>query len=122
MKKYNEFSDERGKFKELFKSSDFFDAKQVSINIVNPCKKKGGHFHKITTEVFVIIEGEMKVYLEYSDDTREQLLLSDSSNNTVSIKPFTKHFIESSKGCKFLIFTNKEFDPENPDTYTGDIP
>ena len=72
---YNQFTDERGTFKELFKNDRFFEIKQISLNIVNPCKKKGGHFHKITTEVFIIIEGKMNVYLEHNDGTKEQFLL-----------------------------------------------
>ena len=120
MKQYNKISDNRGTFEELFKASDFFSAEQISLNIVEPGQKKGGHYHKITHEVFIVIEGEMEVHSNYICENFTTILTLNEKHptNYVVIPPFTKHFIVSKNGCKFLVFANKEFDKNNPDTYT----
>ncbi len=126
---YKKHIDNRGYFQELARKSDMiFEPKQVSVCTINPGVTRGGHFHKETWEQFIIIEGHATVTFEYPDGfTVHESISFDGTDmniphvtvrNFANITPEVKHSIFSASGCKFLILSSKEFDPQYPDTYT----
>jgi len=62
------------------------------------------HYHKIMTEVFYILEGQVE--LIFDDET-----IVASPGDTVTVPPFVRHEARCEKGGKMLtIFKNGQFD------------
>jgi dTDP-4-dehydrorhamnose 3,5-epimerase-like enzyme len=115
--------DQRGYFQELYKqsmSAHTFDIKQISVCSINPGETRGGHYHKKLNEGFIVIEGEMMVTLQHCNDPEdlEHWMLMEGQ-----LMFMPQHYIHTvcsaipDQGCKFIVITDKEFDPDNPDTY-----
>jgi hypothetical protein len=67
-----------------------------------------------------VIEGEMILELKpapHPEDSFE-VHMSPTYNQSITIAPYTNHKVSSEKGCKFIIYSSKIFDPKNPDTFT----
>ena len=118
-----EHLDERGSFAELVKVSECgenFTIKQVSLCKINPGFTRGKHWHKETTEMYIVLEGEM-IYrwsLVQNDGNRSKMLEKKiTKGNSVFVNPLTYHEVFSQDGATFFILSNKEFDPQNTDTY-----
>jgi UDP-2-acetamido-2,6-beta-L-arabino-hexul-4-ose reductase len=115
--------DVRGEFQELVRASEIgFTPKQVSICTINPGQTRGGHYHKETLEGFVVIEGEMILSQKNANDLDDLSVVATTMNRDINQEchnmPYEWHQVYSEKGCKFLVLLDREFNPENPDTYT----
>lgn len=62
------------------------------------------HFHKLTTEVYLILEG--KGVLELNDDTIEV-----EPGMVIYIEPMTAHKLTSAKGVRTVVFGVPALDP-----------
>ena len=54
--------DSRGSFQELFRdkySPTGFEVKQISQCTINPGETRGGHYHRVMTEAFIVTSGRM---------------------------------------------------------------
>lgn len=125
---FNKHIDDRGLFQELFKDSETaegFDIKQVSLCTIRPKQVRGGHWHRIGIEAFVVIEGEMILRQASIDLTSPNLpdvtetVMSLEKNTLMYNFPWQWHEVTSEEGCKFIILQNWEYDPAHPDTVKG---
>lgn len=128
MLKHNE--DHRGLFVELYKEADakrfatvFKEPKQISYLTINKGCFRGNHYHDVTVESFILLEGDCEIVLSWSrqneqdsecfDGQQRQLKLFDKFDVPLGFQ----HTLFSAKGAKLLILSSKEFDPANPDTF-----
>lgn len=117
--------DDRGIFQELAKITILdddgynvgFRIKQVSRISINPGKQRGNHYHKFTSEYFIVEKGEAKFTLFHLPTATEHNVIVKAGDEPVKVLPLTNHKISSEEGCEILILSDQIFDPENPDTY-----
>jgi len=121
--KYPKHTDDRGYFQELHKAGDLSDHwKQIAICSIAPGATRGAHYHKVTYEKYIVIEGDMtvKTYHMKQDNSEVVFQLSNENprlDNEIMLLPWVHHTVTSEKGCKFIILASKMFDPKDPDTY-----
>lgn len=117
--------DERGIFQELYKDSEMFEGfepKQISLCTINPGCVRGQHYHKNMLEAFIVIEGEMELTQHWVENgllmgDPDVTVMTTDRNQMVINEPNQWHSVTSKNGCKFIILIDREFDPNNPDTY-----
>ncbi len=122
---FNKYVDERGIFQEIYKNSEMFegfDPEQISFCTINPDFVRGRHYHKQMLEVFIVIEGEMEITQQWIENgvllgDPDIFTMTPDRNQMVVNEPNQWHSVTSDNGCKFIIITDKEFDPDDPDTY-----
>lgn len=111
--------DERGSFQELAHLGDV-EFGQLSILQINPQCKRGGHYHTHKKEWFCCIHGECDMVVQGAlDDSFQQISLSDSKKEFVSVGVYKVHTVVNtslSEVCKVLIIASEEYDPNDPDT------
>lgn len=113
--------DPRGKFVEVFKSSNFG---QISYLTINPNQERGGHYHHTKTEKFLVLKGQ--VLFRYRNlITKEFLELKTSASDlrVVDTIPGWAHDIVniSSEEAIIMIWSNEIYDPKNPDTIQNKV-
>lgn len=116
---YKKIEDDRGYFMELFrKSDDSFCVEQVSLCHINPGQERGGHFHTRFGEIFLVIDGEMTLVLENVKTGVVSKAVLNKKTGYYRIRPYEKHsVIAVDSACTFVILANKEFDPNDADTF-----
>lgn len=114
--------DKRGLFQELFRESESeFTPRQVSRCTINPGFFRGGHYHKKMTEAFIVLEGEMLLEKRIGGDPTDEggvVRMTIENNQIMYNKPGEWHLVYSQKGCTFMILSDLEFDPLDPDVYS----
>ncbi len=115
-------ADERGSFTELLHGNV---SGLVSLNVINPGRSKGGHWHNSKCEVFIPVCGEGVVRQRRIGDGRVYETKIDAKNPAaVYILPGYTHSISnlsSDSELAVLIWANEEYDPTNTDTYKEDV-
>ena len=86
-----------------------------------PGQMRGGHFHKLTSEFFFVLEGKVSLHLQDYNGTRTTLMLDMEAPQRVFVPPYIWHQFENSgsKDALILAAADKEFEPDNPDTYSS---
>lgn len=110
-------SDARGSLAELLKSAPFG---QVFVSRTNPGVTRGGHYHDIKAEKFVIVEGEGEVtFRNQTDGRRVAVRVRGEDFRVVDIPPGWAHWLQNvGDGVLVTLFwANEVFDPDVPDTY-----
>lgn len=121
-----EHKDTRGIFVELLKHKDLGKYKQISFITVEPNFFRGKHYHKVTNEGFILLEGDCELSIHYEREDKEleyfgaPAIIKMEKYILYEIKPQQQHTLMSRKGAKILAFADREFDPINPDTYIYD--
>lgn len=108
--------DERGMFAELFKEP----FGQVSLNVINPGKVKGGHYHNIKIEKFICVKGECVVRLRKILEKKIiEYNLKEGDNKVLTIIPgYTHEIINNTKDvCSLIIYCSEVFNESHSDTY-----
>ena len=91
---------------------------QVSWFTINPGKSRGNHYHKSTIEKFILLEGECKITITSALDPNNSMEFTlEQSGESFFAETYMIHTFYSETGCKILVLSNKEFDPDKPDTY-----
>lgn len=116
---FEKHEDKRGYFRELFRySEDKMHISQVSICHANPGEERGGHFHTIFEEIFIVIQGSMNLELENVKTKVRSVVHLDPDVCYYRVRPYEKHTVKSgAKGCTFVILSDREFNPDDTDTF-----
>ena len=110
--------DSRGVFVEILKTNDFG---QISYFTAHPGVTRGGHFHHIKAEKFIVIEGCAQFRFRHiSSDETFALTVSGELPQVVETVPGWSHEICNVGEDKLIVivWANEIFDPENPDTFS----
>ncbi len=111
--------EKRGSFNELFRLGGMG---QVSINVIAPREKKGGHYHETKIEKFAFLSGHV-IYRTYPlfhpEETKETEIEVKDEYIIVDVKPGYLHEIENigDQEALTVIWANEEYDDSTPDTY-----
>lgn len=114
-------SDERGSFTELLRDQK---QGQISVNISKPSITKGNHYHEHKVEQYLIIVGICRIELQ-NTKTKEyrKIIVSGNHPTIITISPEWTHNITNigDTDSVTLMWCNKYFDKENPDTYFEEV-
>ena len=109
--------DQRGNFVECFKNLDFG---QISFFTSNSKISRGGHFHHLKCEIFIVIQGKA-LYQSKNiiNGNKKEFLLSDQKLKIIRTVPGEIHSIKNIDKKKLIVmlWSNEIFDKNNPDTY-----
>ena len=78
--------------------------------------KRGGHYHKKTTELFFIIDGGIKVHIRHLKTNEEYELIVRRADIFV-VEPFEIHTFYILKDAKCINVLSSLMDQKNPDFY-----
>jgi quercetin dioxygenase-like cupin family protein len=108
--------DQRGFFQELYHfNHDEPHYAQVSWFSIEPNTKRGGHYHRRTTELFVVLEGTVEYVTGHGD---HQLRWQLQQGDVVRSKLGEFHAFETKDlPAKVLVFSSHHFNPGDTDTY-----
>lgn len=86
--------------------------------IFPPGSKRGGHYHKKSTEFFCVIQGNAKLYLSSGHLTQE-IEMNGTNPKTIKIPPGVMHCIENigKENAVLVVYWNKSFSEDDHDTY-----
>jgi len=87
-----------------------FKVKRVYLVTANNNQTRGGHAHKIETELFVAAHGTVKAKVH--DKFGEQIISLDKPNKGLEVAPFCWHeFYDFSKDAVLLCFSSTHYLP-----------
>ena len=103
-------------FAEILKTKD---SGQFSFFTARPGITRGGHYHHSKTEKFLVVQGQARFSFKHlvSDETYE-IITTNKELKIVETVPGWSHDISNigTKDMIVMLWANKIFDPENPDT------
>jgi len=115
--KIKKFSDERGYFSEFLRNNSFG---QISFFSILPNKTRGNHYHHSKIEKFIVINGKVRFnFINIINKKKFSILSDENKNIVINTFPGWAHNIKnvSSKTSKILVWSNENFDKNNPDTF-----
>jgi len=95
---------------------------QIYVATILPGKVRGNHYHKKKLEWFTILNGRVKVVIENIKTKEKVEFILDSSQEylpRIFLNKETAHVFKniSNSTVVLVAYTNKIYDPNNPDTY-----
>ncbi len=105
-------NDERGSLVQI----NTGEWKQANYLSINKGYSFGGHYHRHKKELFYLISGRVKVFIEGTGKMHE---LDISENELFLVEPFEKHTIEAKENSVILEMLSQPYSKE--DTYVKDI-
>ena len=78
--------------------------------------KRGGHYHKKTTELFFIMEGEIKVVIQPLNAASAQEIIV-SKGDIFILDPLEVHTFHVLKDAKWINVLSNPMNKKNPDFY-----
>jgi UDP-2-acetamido-2,6-beta-L-arabino-hexul-4-ose reductase len=115
------YADKRGDFVEILKTPD---CGQISYFTSLPGSTRGGHYHNIKTEKFLVIKGEARFKFKHmqTGELHEVLINGDISNIVESV-PGWAHEITNIGKTELIVmlWSNEVFQRERPDTIACDV-
>lgn len=95
---------------------------QIYVATILPGTVRGNHYHKNKFEWFTFFNGKVRVLLEDIKTKKRKDLILDSSEDflkRIFIKNGIAHAFKniSDSTVVLVAYTNKIYDPKNPDTY-----
>lgn len=113
--------DPRGVFVEMLKTKD---SGQFSFFTAHPGITRGGHYHHVKTEKFLVIKGKAKFGFRHivTDEIRE-IFTSGEKPEIVETVPGWSHDITNIGDGEMVVmlWANENFDPEKPDTVAYEV-
>lgn len=91
IKPYFHHEDERGLITGLIQEGNW---KEINIITSKKGTRRGDHWHKETVELFIILEGKIKLYLQQEEDKDRVMTLVLKKNDVFTIDPGTWHTFE----------------------------
>jgi len=107
--------DDRGAFKGLVNFGKWEEFNMVSSN---EGTVRGNHYHKETVELFIILEGEIKVVTQKVIDQKLDKNISEDvvkEGDVFLIDLIVNHTFYINKKSKWINLLSKRMDPHNPD-------
>ena len=108
---FRQFSDSRGQMLGVIN-----DGQWEEINFIETAASclRGGHYHRDTRELFLLISGTLKVRVTpvTGGDTREHTFTAGS---IFVVEPGEVHWFESLTACTWINALSKRFDQNTPD-------
>ena len=109
--------DERGKFEGLINFGNWkeFNLVETKANVI-----RGNHYHKKIKEVFIILEGLVKVTAQnivknkLTGDTEEKVL---KSGDVILIEPFINHIFYTLEKSKWINILSHSIQKDSPDIF-----
>lgn len=111
--------DKRGSLVEAFKLPN--DG-QIFYITVNAGEMRGNHYHLRKHEYFCVIYGS--AIISFKDRTTGTVMKVETNGDkpmTLEVVPNNTHNIISEHGCMCLVWTNEQFNPDDPDTYAEEL-
>lgn len=120
--KLNKFIDNRGFLLKVVENAFIGRAMFGELYMISFKNKqiRGNHYHKKTTEWFVVIKGNLRLILQHSrTKKKEVILLSSDDPRCVRIDPLIAHSLEPVDGRQTLMlaYSSKKYNALSPDTY-----
>jgi len=113
--RYCKHSDARGSFEGLINSGEW---KEINMVSTVAGQTRGNHYHKSTTELFIIIYGKIKVVTNYVNE--DHSLASDKYEYEVSdgdvflIEPMVNHTFIVTQDSKWINVLSNKMDGREP--------
>jgi mannose-6-phosphate isomerase-like protein (cupin superfamily) len=106
---YRQFADARGRMLGVINEGQWEE-----INFVETAagQVRGGHFHRETRELFLIISGEIRVRIV---DQGRDSLHDFGPGSVFVIEPGESHWFESLTPCTWINVLSRRIDPACPD-------
>jgi len=128
LKKLEKKSDDRGFLIEFLKHSEFLPScrkkygQSYLVTFKRKNKIRGNHYHKTRSEWFVLAQGSVEVKLKDLKTGRQiKIILDDKSQKYLKrlyIAPMVVHSFRSLEPHTMMLnYTDKEWRPDNEDTY-----
>ncbi len=108
--------DPRGMFVEMLKTKD---SGQFSFFTAHPGVTRGGHYHHVKTEKFLVIKGKARFgFRHIVTDEVVEIVTSDNKPEVVETVPGWSHDITNvgDEEMIVMLWANENFDRERPDT------
>lgn len=120
LNKLEKNSDFRGTLVEAFK---FPNDGQLFYIIVKPNETRGNHYHLKKTEHFLVIYGSAEIFVrDRATENVMKVSVNGSNPLVATVTPNNTHSITASEeGCILLVWSDTQFDEDNPDTYMEEI-
>jgi len=117
IKRYFTDRDERGKFEGLINFENWreFNLIETKANVI-----RGNHYHKKTKEIFIILEGIIKVIAQkiiknkLTGDTEEKVL---KRGDVILIEPFINHIFYTLEKSKWINILSHSIQKDSPDIH-----
>lgn len=117
IKRYFTNKDERGKFEGLVNFGNWreFNLVETEANVT-----RGNHYHKKTKEVFIILEGAVRVIAQnivknkLTGDIEEKIL---KRGDIILIDPYVNHIFYTLKKSKWINVLSQIIQKDNPDIH-----
>lgn len=119
------FIDSRGILKKILLHSQVEEGiGEVYVLYTKPGSTRGNHYHKLTVEFFAVISGTASIALkDMRTGDLELLELSAWDNRVLKVPPWVAHALrnDTDEALVVLAMANREYSPEDPDTYKAEI-
>ena len=114
---YCKLADVRGEFLGIVNHGNWQE-----INIVHSkaASTRGGHYHRKTTEIIFMLEGEAEVVLAPCHDFQRPERLTLTAGEGIQITPLTAHLLTYPTDSKHIQLLDLRFDPANMDLFAID--
>jgi dTDP-4-dehydrorhamnose 3,5-epimerase-like enzyme len=118
----NKIEDKRGWFIKVVDGNETLNPFpcEVYITSAKAGESKGGHYHELANEWFILIKGEAILLLEnVKTKERKEIKLNANSPNTIFVPPLIAHsFLNIGKKENIVLaYTDKKYKPEDTITY-----
>ena len=115
---YIEYSDKRGSFLGLI---NFGNWKEINIICSEADTVRGGHYHENTDELFLILEGKIKITLQKVLDNKvldnEKKTFDVQEGDVFLIKKNVNHLFETIEYSKWINVLSQKLNIDNPDIH-----
>ncbi len=113
--------DNRGNFAEIMRLGNFG---QFSFFTINEKKERGGHYHDTKVEKFIILNGNVRfIFFDLNKRKRIKIDISDKDYSIIETIPGYVHKLVNIGKTKVtgVIWSNEEFNKNDPDTFSHKI-
>ena len=115
---YIEYSDKRGSFLGLI---NFGNWKEINIIFSEADTVRGNHYHKNTDELFLILEGKIKITLQKVLDNKKldngEKTFDVQEGDVFLIKKNVNHIFETIEYSKWINVLSQKLNIDNPDIH-----
>ena len=122
------YEDDRGWLVEFLRRPHVEDVAgafgQMYMTVAYPGKTKGGHWHRLKTEWFCVVQGRCRARLRCVESGQStEVILQAERPCVMKVEPGVAHLFENAGEGEMalLIYSDKLFDPEAPDSEPWDF-
>lgn len=121
IERYFQYSDDRGSLEGII---NFGQWKEINLITSSSGSVRGNHYHKHTTEIFIILDGEIKVVTQKVQNGK---LVGDAVEKNVKsgdvflIEPFINHIFFVKKDSRWINVLSEAIKKTHPDIHRIEI-